>query len=122
MKAIKSSFHIVAKIKIKLNIIIKCINEILQHLVGQQQVTDNGQVLVGEDEPDVATDVGHKGINLRVLIQNSAQTLADESVFTHQNFSLAAKSKAVLNKYQKLMMSKNKIFHAKKQNSWQVIN
>jgi hypothetical protein len=62
-----------------------------RHSVGQNEVSDLGQVRVGEDEADVARHLGGQGgVEMAgVRIQEGGQDLAHEGVLAHQDLGLA---------------------------------
>lgn len=59
--------------------------------VRNDDLTDLLEVARGEDETDVALDVGKETLELRVLRENGAESAADHGILTHQNDTLATK-------------------------------
>lgn len=57
-------------------------------LVLQQLLADFAQVFFGEDEADVANDVRKQALELRVLVQVSANGFADHRVLAHDDFTV----------------------------------
>jgi len=60
------------------------------------EVTDLVEVLVGEDETDVAIEVRKKVLNLRVLVDVLTDGLAHHGLLTHEKDGLAAKDRTDL--------------------------
>ena len=58
-------------------------------LVGDDEVADFLEVTRGEDEADVALDVGEEPLELRVFGENGTEGTADHGVLAHDNNSLA---------------------------------
>jgi len=61
------------------------------NLQGGNEITDLIEVLVGEDETDVAIKVRKKVLNLRVLVNVLTDSLAHHGLLTHEKNSLATK-------------------------------
>lgn len=61
-------------------------------LVGGDDRSDFLKVLVGEDETDVATDVGEETLELGEFGENRAKSTSDHGVLAHQHNTLAAES------------------------------
>ena len=59
-------------------------------LVGQEQVSDNGQLLLGEDESNVHLDVRKKLLKVGVLLQVSPDDLPHHGVLAHEDDGLAS--------------------------------
>ena len=58
-------------------------------LVGNDRLADFLEVLAGEDEADVALDVGEETLELRVLGEDRAECAANHGVLAHQDDTLA---------------------------------
>ena len=65
-------------------------------LVVQQHVPDGDEVLLGEDEADVALDVVEQVLELGVVGQVAADGLAHHGVFAHEDAGMASEGNADL--------------------------
>ena len=70
-------------------------------LVGQQEIPDINQLLVGEDKADVLLDVGQQTLEVGVLLQVTADGLAHHGVLAHEYDGLASQRNTDLLKQQK---------------------
>merc|ERR1719251_305405 len=59
-------------------------------LVGQKEIPDGGQLLVGEDEADVHLDVGKQLLKFGVLLQLAPDDLPHHGVLAHEDHGLAS--------------------------------
>ncbi len=59
------------------------------HFVCQQQIPDLSQILLGEDEAHVPTDVGKQPLQRRVVFQVATDGLSHHGVFAHEHDVLA---------------------------------
>lgn len=57
--------------------------------VGKDLLLDSGQVAVGENETNVALDVGHQALELGVLNNETLESTADHGVLSHQDDTLS---------------------------------
>ncbi len=65
-------------------------------LVGRDDVTDFLEVARGEDEADVALDVGEETLILGVLGEDVSECTSDHGVLSHQNDALATEGRTDL--------------------------
>merc|ERR1719443_1952923 len=59
-------------------------------LVGQEKISDLGQLHLGEDEPDVHLDVRKQLLKIWVLVQLSSDDLPHHRVLAHEDDGLAS--------------------------------
>ena len=62
------------------------------NLVGSDEITNLLEVIRGEDETDVTPDMGEELLELRILVENGAESTADHGVLAHDDDGLASES------------------------------